>query len=195
MIFGVHAGSLLLKIAFLISLAAQIALAALLFSIVFQIVILQEYYTVLLVFTSAVAYGSTAIISFVSFLILFGWFKATKRSYVTLIFGLAFAVNVYTFVYVPIYDILGLIEKDYIITAESEVVYSSDEFLSNPGSFQAISFDLYYYLSTGIFLMFVIGSASILQNYAKRIGRLKFWTLLLLPLVYYAGTLVDSIGI
>ena len=85
--------------------------------------------------------------------------------------------------------------KNRVVTAASEVIFSTDSFLTQPGSFQENFFDIYRYLSTAIFLMFVIGSATMLHHYASKMGRLKFWILLLLPLVYYASTLIDIVEI
>ena len=155
----------------------------------------QEYYSVFLIFTSGIAYGSAAAVSVISSIMLVSWFKISRSSYVTLIFGAAFAFNVYVFIYVPLYDIQILAEKDRVITPASEVLFSTDSFLIQPGSFQENFYDIYGYLSTGIFLMFVIGSATMLHHYANKMGRLKFWILLLLPLMYYASTLIDIIGV
>ena len=184
-----------LRMAYLISLVAQFALSLILIAIIIQIVLTQEYYSIFLIFTSVIAYGSAAAVSIISSIILASWFKISRGSYVTLIFGAAFAFNVYVFVYVPLYDIQILSEKDRIITPASEVVFSTDSFLTQPGSIQEHFYDIYRYFSTGIFLMFVIGSATMLHHYASKMGRLKFWILLLLPLIYYASALIDIIGI
>ena len=179
----------------MISLATQFALSLILIAIIIQIMSTQEYYSIFLIFISGIAYGSSAAVSVIASIILVSWFKISRGSYVTLIFGAAFAFNVYVFVYVPLYDIQILSEKDRVVTAASEVIFSTDSFLTQPGSFQENFFDIYRYLSTAIFLMFVIGSATMLHHYASKMGRLKFWILLLLPLVYYASTLIDIVEI
>jgi hypothetical protein len=192
---GISTSYLPLRIAYLIALVTQFVLALILITIIIQILVLQEYSTVLLMFTSMIVYGSATCISVISATILFGWFRISRGSFITLIYGVAFVFNIYIFLYLVVFDINSLEEKDVAITPESEIVYSSDIFLSQKGSFQAVFYDIYNYLSTGVFLMFVIGSATMLHHYAKKMGRLKFWVLILLPLVYYTGNLVDNAGL
>ena len=100
-----------LRVAYLISLVTQFTLSLILIAIIIQIVSTQEYYSVFLIFTSGIAYGSAAAVSVISSIILVSWFKISRNSYVTLIFGAAFAFNVYVFVYVPLYDIQILAKK------------------------------------------------------------------------------------
>jgi len=142
-----------------------------------------------------IVYGSAACISVISSGILFGWFRISRGSFITLIYGVAFAFNVYIFLYLAVFDNLSLEGKEEAITPESEVVYSSDNFLTQEGSFQERFYDTYSYLLSGAFLMFVIGSATMLHHYAKKMGRLKFWVLILLPLVYFIGNLLDETGL
>jgi hypothetical protein len=184
-----------LRLAYYISLVTQFVLTLILIAIIIQIVLLQEYATILLIFTEAIAYWSAASISIISAIILFSWFRISKGSYITLIYCIAFGFNVYCFLYLPIFEIPSLVGKDQVITPDSEVVYETDSFLSQEGGIREIFFDIYNYLSTGVFLIFVIGSATMLHHYARKMGRIKFWVLLLLPLVFYVGNLVDIIGL
>jgi hypothetical protein len=192
---GIKNSYLPLRIAYLIALVAQLVLISILFAIIIQIVVFEEYNTVFLMLTTTIVYGSAACISVISSSILFGWSKINKSSYVTLIYGMAFAFNLYISLYLLVFDTQSLGEKNTVITAASEVVYSSDIFLSQEETVQEIFYDIFNYLSTGVFLMFVIGSATMLHHYARKMGRLKFWALILLPLVYYLGSLVDVIGL
>ena len=192
---SISEGYLPLRIAYLIALVTQFVLSLILISIIIQIVLTQQYSTILLMFTSVTVYGSAASVSIISSIILFGWFRVSKGSYITLFYGIAFAFNLYLFLYLPVFSIQSLVGKDQAITPESEVVYSTDSFLTQEGSFQEIFFDVFNYLSTGTFLLFVVGSATMLHHYARKMGRLRFWVLLLLPLVYYIGNLVEVIGL
>ena len=97
-----------------------------------------------------------------------------------LIFAVTFAVSVFTYNYLLFYATSSLLEKSGVITPDSEVTYSSDTF--EQGSAQEFLREIYDYAATGGFLLLVAGSATLLHHYASKIGRVKFWTLLLLPL-------------
>ena len=189
----IRASSRYIRAVFAIALATQLTLIGILTVVLVQIFLLSEYYTVLLLVATAVGYASAATVMVISSLTLFGWYKVNRGSYVVLIFGVAFAVNVYIYLYLVFYETSSLAEKNQIITPDSEVIYSSDSF--QPGSSQEVMRNIYDYAATGNFVLLVAGSATLLHHYASKIGRVRFWTLLLLPLVYYLSTLVDTLGI
>ena len=66
-------------------------------------------------------------------------------------------------------------EKDAVITPQSEVVYSSDTY--EPGSIEMLLFNIYKYAATASFLLLLVGSAIMLRHYSSKVGRAKFWTL------------------
>jgi hypothetical protein len=136
---------------------------------------------------------SSAAVCVISVIILLGWYSVNKSSYVALIFAVAFAFNVYIFLYIGITDTFNLAEKSDFITPDSEVTYASDTY--QPGTVNSILWDTYRIGTTGIFLLFLAGSAMMLHHYAGKIGRVKFWTLILLPSVYYSSILVDTFGL
>ncbi len=144
--FSISEGYLPLRIAYLIALVTQFVLSLILISIIIQIVLTQQYSTILLMLTSVTVYGSAASVSIISSIILFGWFRVSKGSYITLFYGIAFAFNLYLFLYLPVFSIQSLVGKDQAITPESEVVYFTDSFLTQEGSFQEIFFDVFNYL-------------------------------------------------
>ena len=189
----IRASSVPLKIVFALAMGTQIVLIGILVIIIMQIILVSEYYSFLLIVATVVSYASAAGVMFLSALTLFGWYKINRSSYVVLIFAVAFAVSVFTYSYLLFYATSSLLEKSGVITPDSEVTYSSDTF--EQGSAQEFLREIYDYAATGGFLLLVAGSATLLHHYASKIGRVKFWTLLLLPLVYYLSTLVDTLGI
>ena len=129
----------------------------------------------------------------VACLILVSWFRFNRRSYVVLIFTIAFSLNAYVFVYTSVAGIYTLIEKSPVITPESDVVYPGD--VTQPGSIQETFSNIYKFTATGNFILLLAGSAVMLRHYSSRIGRLKFWILVLIPSVYYISILLDALGI
>jgi hypothetical protein len=182
-----------LRVLYYITSATQIVLTGILVALLLEILILKEYSTALLIVTSALSPIMGAFVMVVSCLILVSWFRFNRRSYVVLIFAVAFSLNAYVFVYTSSASIYNLIEKSPIITPESEVVYPSDVF--QPGSIQKMFTNIYRFTATANFILLLAGSALMLRHYSARIGRIKFWILVLIPSVYYSSILLDTLGI
>jgi len=182
-----------LRILHIVSLATVLVLTAILTILLTEILLFSEYNVMLLVVTAAISPTVAAGVMVVSSYILVSWYRFNRSSYVVLIFALAFSINVYAFVYTTIRDISGLMEKDQIITPQSEVVYSSDAY--EPGSIEMLLFNVYKYAATASFLLLLVGSAIMLRHYSSKIGRTKFWILVLLPSLYYVTILLDTLGI
>jgi hypothetical protein len=175
------------------SSTTQIALVGLLVALLVQIAVVGEYSTALLIIISALSPVMAASVMVVACLILVSWFRFNRRSYVVLIFTIAFSLNAYVFVYTSVAGIYTLIEKSPVITPESDVVYPGD--VTQPGSIQETFSNIYKFTATGNFILLLAGSAVMLRHYSSRIGRLKFWILVLIPSVYYISILLDALGI
>jgi hypothetical protein len=189
----IRTNSLKLRIVYGISIAAQLAMIGIYGLILSQIIIFSEYYTIFLISAALIGYSAGATVMVISTLTLVDWYRFNRNSYVALVFATAFAISAYTYSYLLIYGTYYLSEKNQVVTADSEVIYTSDTF--HPNSSEAFFRDFYDYAATGGFLLLVVGSATLLHHYAAKIGRIKFWTLLLLPLVYYVSTLIDTLGL
>jgi hypothetical protein len=158
-----------------------------------QIILLSEYYTLTLIAASLVVSTVSSFVTAIACMILISWYRFNRGSYVVLIFAVAFATNAYIFVYTAVTDFYILTSKNQVITPQSEVVYPSDTFA--PGSPEMIFSDVYKYAGTWSFVLLLAGSAIMLRHYSAKIGRTKFWVLVLLPSVYYVSILVDELGI
>jgi hypothetical protein len=181
-------GSNYFRILHYIVLATQLSLIGILVVILTQILTFSEYSTFLLALATLAITASAAAVCVISLVIL--RYSVNRSSYVALIFAVVFAFNIYISLYLGITDTFKLAAKSDFITPESEVIYASDTY--QPGTINSVLWDAYRIGTTGIFLLFLAGSAMMLRHYASKIGRVKFWTLILLPTVYYSNTLVDS---
>jgi hypothetical protein len=186
-------GSPRLKILYVAVFAAQIAMIVVLFALLLQIMLMTQYYTMLLTITTTISGTLATAVTIFSSVVLVDWYRFNKGSYVVLIFGVGFAIMAYTFIYSAVSDIYTLIGKSQIITPKSEVTYPFDTF--EPGSIRKILSDVYQYSSTASFVMLVIGSGIMLRHYLAKIGHIKFWILVLLPLLYFVSTLIDTFGL
>ena len=115
--------------------------------------------------------------------------QSNRTSYVVLIFAVTFALSAYTFIYGGIDDINNLIQKNQIITPKSEVTYASDTYVGT-GNIQDILSNIFEFVGTLTFVLLIAGSAIMLRHYSTKTGRVKFWILIILPLVcprYHIG--------
>ncbi len=190
---NIRVNSMHLRILHIITFVTVLVLITILLILLTEILLFSEYNLILLVATSVISPTVAAGVNVVSSSLLISWYRFNRSSYVVLIFALAFSINVYAFMYTMLRDASGLMEKDQIVTPQSEVVYSSDTY--EPGSIEILLFNIYKYAATASFLLLLVGSAIMLRHYSNKVGRAKFWTLVLLPSLYYVSTLLDTLGI
>ena len=133
----------------------QLLLIAAVTALLIQIVFLSEYYTAFPITIAALSPLTAAFVMIMSCSILITWFRFNRGSYVVLIFALAFSINAYVFIYTSFASIYHLIEKDTVITPESEVIYPTDLFQA--GSIQRILSDTYKFAATANFVMLLAG--------------------------------------
>ena len=190
---NIRANSIHLRILHFVSLVTMLVLIAILLILLAEILVFSEYNLMLLIVAAAISPTVAAGVMVVSSYMLISWYRFNRSSYVVLIFAIAFSINVYAFTYQMIRDMSGLMEKDQTITPQSEVIYSSDTY--QPGSIEMLLFNVYKYAATASFLLLLVGSAIMLRHYSGKVGRPRFWTLVLLPSLYYVITLLDTFGI
>jgi hypothetical protein len=174
-------------------IASQIALSATLTYIIISIITSSKYYTASLIGASVISQFVTIFISVLFARTFFAWYKSNRNSIIVLIYGLSFAVNALTIAESSMLDIDAMLKKPPIITPDSEVVFPSDIYES--GTLLRILSDNYQYSSAATFILVLTATALLLYNYIKRLGRAKYWILVLLPLLYQISTLLDTLGI
>lgn len=189
----VRRNSIELQILYYATSVTQIMLVGVVVAIVAQVTWLGEYSTALLIATAAISPAMAAFVMVIACLILVSWFKFNRRSYVLLIFTLAFSLNAYVFIYTAIVGIYNLTDKSLVITPESEVIYPADVF--EPGSIREMFSNIYKFTATANFILLLAGSAVMLRHYSPRIGRAKFWIMVLIPSAYYSSILLNTLGI
>ncbi len=158
----------------------QYVLSVLLVSILLQIIISSFYYTALLTAVITISYALAVFMLLVLAWRFFSWFKATKNR-VLLLYALAsFALSVnaalaVAFVATVLQDIPFAIRPNL-----NEFYY-----LAIPGSLQ-YSLNSAYALSSIIsFLLTWTATALLLSPYSRRLGGMKHWIIVCLPLVYF----------
>ena len=81
-----------------------------------------------------------------------------------------------------------MVFASYIIPQRGSIIESHVHiilYFNNPGSFEYILYNGYVICSVLSFIFFWLTTAMILRHYSKRIGNIKYWIIVSVPLVYF----------
>jgi hypothetical protein len=163
--------------------ATLILTVAIILTIIFQMLLLNKYSLILL---EAQTYlGHLSAFVFLSFLVfLFGsWLTSSKRNYIIMLYSISFSL-----VSVNLVVSLVYIESYFSFSALSELKpYPITSYVINlPGSpFTESLSTVFDALSLSSFLFMWIATAIFLSQYRYRMGRIKYFSLMSIPLIYY----------
>jgi hypothetical protein len=164
-----------------IVIISQFVLAAILVITILQIATTSQYYTNLLTAGQTISYGlAIFLMSFLAYR-LFSWFKRA-RTLVVLLYGLFAAMYVANAIStLVVFDTL-LLSKPSTVSAESEVIYQGNFEPDNPlfifSTSQAVT-------QSGSFVLLWAGTIFLLRHNIQRIGKVKFWALVIPPLLFF----------
>jgi hypothetical protein len=156
--------------------AVQYILIAIMVSIVLQIIFTSQYYTGTLNIAVTISAGfAVYMLGLLAYWFL-SWFVRTK-ALIVLLYGLAMAVSTIATIGMIILFNTILLDKQAIITPQSEVIYPDPSAWAN--TFQTISGVVSFTLVWG-------GTVLLLRHNIYRIGRIKFWVLSSIPLIVFS---------
>ena len=156
---------------------AQYALVVILASVIFQIAGLSSYHIYSIILAILISYGLSILLLSLLAKHFFSWYRL-NRSLVVLFYGLA----------------VSLISINAIVT----IIYLNVTYTNNPifiesvrsltggfsSSFQA--FSLVFTLTAIIsFVVTWIATVFLLRHYSKKLGKIKYWILVTIPLAYF----------
>ena len=172
---------------------AQYLLVAIMIYIVLEILVTSSYHTVMLTAVTDITGFLTVSILCLCAQRFFSWFRSYKNSLVVLLYASSFALFAFGLFFISVNEFFLMSEKEPIRTPQSEVTFPSDYF--EPGSFLANTFDTYQYTYTIAFVILMAGTALLLHHYSKKIGRIKFWLIISLPILYKVSTSLENFGL
>ena len=164
----------------------QYFLTAIIIFVVLQILLSAQYYGWMLTLVTATSYTLNVILLGLFAQRFFSWYRSNKNTIVVLLYGLSAAALAITSVVAVISDSYNLQAKQGEITSQSKVVYPSFD----PGTVQTLLHDIYHYSDLISFSLVWISTAVLLRHYSQRLGRAKYWNLMMLPLIYYLSSLI-----
>jgi hypothetical protein len=159
----------------------QAVLTAIIFFGVLQIIFTFSYYTSLLIAATTISYGVAAVVMGILSYRLFSWFKLNK-SIIILLYGLASVFITINALDTIIFFDTVLFGKQPITTPQSEVIFASG---APPGTPMAAVTTIQTYSNILYFTLMWLSTAIVLRYNIQRVGRIKFYILVSLPLIYF----------
>lgn len=153
--------------------------------IILQMVLASQYYVGLSIGTMAASYllGSV-ILAYLSYRFL-NWYR-TSRERTMLLFGIAFSVLAASLAIIALVNSAAILLIDF---TQTEGAMTSGTTKTPYGkvrdSWSSALFLVTLTPSRIAFAFYWIGTALLLRNYSKTIGRMKFWIIISLPLVIF----------
>jgi hypothetical protein len=174
-------------------IVAQYLLVAIMVYLVLEILITSKYHTIMLTVVTAITGFLTVSILCLCTQRFFSWYRVDKNSIVVLLYASSFALFAFGLVFISVNELLLLLETEPTRTPQSEVTFPSDYFES--GSVLANTFDTYQYTYSMAFILLMAGTALLLHHYSKKIGQIKFWLIISLPVLYHVITSLENFGL
>jgi hypothetical protein len=175
------ARALSLDLTYWIVSIAQYVLAGILAYVIFQIIIAQQYSIVTLYASHIISYGLWIVILGLLARAFFSWYKLSSKNIMVLILALSMIAYV-------INGIAGLAYHFDMLTQQKPVVTFNDIAYFPEFSFVTLGsqIDIIYQVAGGAAYVFTwIGTVKLLYPYIKKLGRVKFWTIMGAAMIYY----------
>ncbi|MBV9667733.1 MAG: hypothetical protein JO327_06340 [Nitrososphaeraceae archaeon] len=170
---------------------AQYIIAGILLLIIFQILLTSHYYIVSTIAATTISYALACIImSLVSYRF-FSWYKSSKDNTV-LLYALASAmVAISTGSHLLTHNAI-LLEKPFVIDANLK-----QDFPEISQSTIGIIANVFLYANVlPLLLSFVLmyaGTILLLQHHSEKLGKIKFWIIICLPLISFLAGLLPTL--
>jgi signal transduction histidine kinase len=182
-----RAKSLYLAIIHKLVVIIQSFLTAIIVFVILEIIFASRYHGITLSIATVTSYLLNVALLVLLTRQFFSWYRSNKNSIVVLFYGLSSAVLAITSTVVVFYDSYDLLSKQGEITPYSKVVYPSFE----PGSITTMFHNIYNYSDLISFILVWISTALLLRHYSQKIGKVKLWVIMTIPLLYYLSSFVQ----
>ena len=160
---------------------AQCLISLILSFVVLQILIFHEYHSASLYIIHIISYGIwIGILGLLSRAFIL-WYKNFNKNIMILIFAMAMSAYVVNGVFGLVNQIDLLTQQDAIISSDYVAYFPEFSNLSMSDQINVAS----QMSSVVAYILTWVGSVKLLYQNLRRIGRLKFWSMMIISLVYY----------
>ena len=159
----------------------QYILAAVIALVILQILLTQQYSTVSLYIVHAISYGLWIVILSLLAFAFFFWYVSSNNNLIVLIFVLAmiaYVVNGITSV-ATYFDMLT--QQKRVVTS-TDVAHFPEFSIESIGSQIGLASQI---ASAAAYVLTWIGTVKMLYPYIKKLGKIKFWIIMGVAMIYY----------
>jgi hypothetical protein len=159
----------------------QYILVAVIALVILQILLIHEYSIITLYITFAISYGLWIVILAVLARSFFSWYRFSNKDVMVLILALSMIVYV-------INGVAGLVNYSGMLTQQKSIVTSSDVAYFPDFNIESVQQQInviYQIAGTVAYILTWIGTVKMLYPYIKELGKIKFWTIMGIAMVYY----------
>jgi hypothetical protein len=163
-------------------IVSQVALSSLLVLLVAQIFAFESFDLVLITYAIFISH-----LGAIGFLVLLTYqfvrWLTESRNYLIIAYAMAFSIIILYLITSLIFLSINVSFRDPIVEMKAIKTMMSD--YSTYGTRLATLANLYTYLSIISFVAIWIPSIIILRTYSARVGSIRYWTLVCIPLIYF----------
>jgi hypothetical protein len=167
---------------------AQYALVIIFFIAIFQIITRSYYNVSLLTLAIGISYMLAVVNLSLLSQLFFSWYYS-NRNLVVLLYGISAASLSLNAGLTLAFSVMVLQDKPELVLPSVGTL----NYLSGPGSIKDILNTSYIISSIISFLITWIATTSLLHHYSKRFGKLKYWTIVAIPLVYFLSQFLSPL--
>ena len=160
---------------------AQYVLVGVVAIVVLQILVAEQYHIISLYITYAVSYGLWIVVLGLLASAFFSWYRFSDKNTVVLILTLSMIAYV-------INGILGLADYSDVLMQQKTVITSEDVAYFPEFSIELIGSQLATantIASSAAYILTWIGTVKLLYPYIKKLGKIKFWSIMSVAMIYY----------
>jgi hypothetical protein len=160
---------------------AQLILVGILAFVILQIIILQQYNTLTLYASYVISFGLWIATLGLLAKAFFSWYRLSNKSFMVLILALSMIAFVFNGAANLVYYSSFLSEQKSVVTS-SDVAYFPEfdvETLVNQANLVSQASNIISYV------LIWIGTVKLLYPYIRKFGRVKFWAIMVAPMIYY----------
>ena len=162
-----------------VTIAVQIALSIILLFVILQLVSVSYYFITALVATITISYALAIAMMVLLMKSFLSWFK-TSKNFVILAYGISAAALAIHLGFTLFFATTALL---YVPAEVQTAVFRTPIFM--PGSVSSILYDIHNLTSILSFSTLWGSTVLLLHHFSQKIGRLKYWIIVSLPLVYF----------
>lgn len=160
---------------------AQFVLAGIIALVILQIFIAQEYNTAMLYAALSISYGLWIVTLGLLARAFFSWYRSSKKNLMVLILALSMIAYVINGV-LNLYSYFDhLMQNNIIIRAGDVAVFQ----VFSIATFGDLILIASHTASSAAYVLTWIGTVMLLRPYMKKLGSMKFWTIMAAAMLYY----------